>query len=143
MGPTTGIIISSPKLVREYMDLRGSITSDRPRVYVDKLISNNLELPLTPYGKRRDVSYKLLRFTPLSHPGLGPVWRSMRRAAHDMLSPKACLKHVPIQRAESSQLLYDLLMDPKVGFLVVLDSSSLICSPFSNSIHTSIATQAL
>ena len=63
MGPTTGIIISSPKLVREYMDLRGSITSDRPRVYVDKLISNNLELPLTPYGKRRDVSYKLLRFT--------------------------------------------------------------------------------
>lgn len=60
MGPTTAIVISSPKLAREYMDLRGSTTSDRPPVYVDKLISDNLEFALTPYGQcNRDLKLKL------------------------------------------------------------------------------------
>ncbi|KAK7692512.1 hypothetical protein QCA50_004139 [Cerrena zonata] len=92
IGPTPGIVISSPKLAREYIDLRGSTTSDRPEVYVDRLISGSLELPLSPYG---------------------PTWRVMRRAAHDMLSPRACLDHLPIQRAESAQLIFDLLRNPK------------------------------
>ncbi|CAL1706719.1 unnamed protein product [Somion occarium] len=92
MGSTTGIVISSPKLAREYIDLRGATTSDRPPVYTDELISGGLELPLSPYG---------------------PTWRSMRRAAHDMLSPKACLRHLPIQRAESAQLMFDLLESPQ------------------------------
>ena len=33
----------------------------------------------------------------------------MRKAAHDMVSREACNRHLPIQRAEATQLLHDLL----------------------------------
>lgn len=40
-----------------------------------------------------------------------------------MLTQVACAEHISIQRAESSQLLYDCLVDPKV-----LGSSSNSCA---------------
>ena len=49
-GPQSSIVITSPKLLREYVDLKGAVTSDRPPVYVDELISNSMELPLMRYG---------------------------------------------------------------------------------------------
>lgn len=45
----------------------------------------------------------------------GPNWRNLRRAAHDVLSPEACAKYIPIQRAEACKLLHDFLEQPKVG----------------------------
>lgn len=45
---------------------------------------------------------------------IGPLWKTMRRAAHDILSRDACMKHLPIQRAEAVKLMYDLLERPKV-----------------------------
>ncbi|KAK7686214.1 hypothetical protein QCA50_010434 [Cerrena zonata] len=91
-GPQSSIVISSPKLLREYVDLKGAMTSDRPPVYVDELISNSMELPLMRYDEK---------------------WRIMRKAAHDMVSREACNKHLPIQRAEATQLLSDLLDSPE------------------------------
>ncbi|CAL1706624.1 unnamed protein product [Somion occarium] len=91
-GSATGVVISSPKLAREYVDLHGATTSDRPPVYVDELISGGLELPLTHYGDE---------------------WRLMRRAAHDMISREACNRHLPIQQAEASQLMFDLVGSPE------------------------------
>lgn len=44
----------------------------------------------------------------------GPTWKAMRRAARDILSHEACMKHLPIQHAEAGQLMYDLLEHPKV-----------------------------
>ncbi|CAL1714344.1 unnamed protein product [Somion occarium] len=91
-GPTPSIVISSPKLLREYVDMHGATTSDRPPVYVAELVSGGFELPLTRYGE---------------------TWRIMRKAAHDMISKEACNRHLPIQRAEASQLMFDLVGSPQ------------------------------
>lgn len=45
---------------------------------------------------------------------LGPHWRNMRRATHRLLSKDASRAHLPIQHAEASQLMLDIIEDPKV-----------------------------
>lgn len=53
----------------------------------------------------------------------------MRKAAHDMVSREACNKHLPIQRAEATQLLADLLDSPEVSFL--LHTNILVFQPYN------------
>lgn len=48
------------------------------------------------------------------------VWRVLRKNAHTMLTPKASLELLPIQRAEATQLMYDILQAPDVRLLVSL-----------------------
>ncbi|CAL1699682.1 unnamed protein product [Somion occarium] len=92
MASGTAVVISSPKLLRECMDVNGGITSDRPDIHAAKLLWDDKELVLTRYG---------------------PMWKNMRRAAHDILSRDACMKHLPIQHAEAVKLMYDFLERPK------------------------------
>ncbi|CAL1705110.1 unnamed protein product [Somion occarium] len=93
LGPQTVIVLSSPRLVHECIDLRSATTSDRPSLHIAKLLyDDNEEIAIARYG---------------------PTWKALRRAAHDILSHEACMKHLPIQHAEASQLMYDLLERPK------------------------------
>jgi hypothetical protein len=39
----------------------------------------------------------------------------MRKAANSILTPQVAARHVPILRAESFQLMYDLLRTPEVS----------------------------
>ncbi|CAL1703430.1 unnamed protein product [Somion occarium] len=91
MASGTAVVISNPRLLRECMDLHGGVTSDRPPVYAAKLIWEDKELAVARYG---------------------PMWKNMRRAAHDILSRDACMNHLPIQRAEVVKLMYDFLARP-------------------------------
>ncbi|CAL1706613.1 unnamed protein product [Somion occarium] len=92
LASMTAVVISDPKLLRECLDLQGRLTSDRPPMYAAELIWEDEELVMTRSG---------------------PLWKTMRRAAHDILSRDACMKHLPIQRAEAVKLMYDLLERPK------------------------------
>ncbi|CAL1706615.1 unnamed protein product [Somion occarium] len=92
IGTGTAVVLSSPKAVRELLDLRGATTSDRPPIHAIELVSRGYELPLSRYG---------------------PLWRTLRRAAHDMLTKEACMQHLPIQRAEACQVMYDFLEHPE------------------------------
>ncbi|CAL1706628.1 unnamed protein product [Somion occarium] len=120
VGPATIVVLSSPKAVRECLDLHGTTTSSRPFFYVNELISNNCEIAFMEYGSR---------------------WRNWRRAVHDILSPDACAKHQPIQRAEASKLMYDLLENPKQFYTHIYRYSASVifsvvygihCPEFSN-----------
>ena len=51
---------------------------------------------------------------------LGPVWRNLRRAAHDILMKSTCDRHIPIQRAEAIKLAVDLLDRPEVSNIIGL-----------------------
>lgn len=51
---------------------------------------------------------------------LAEDWRILRRAAHSILTPQACTQHLPIQRAEATQLMYDILKNPEVRTLTPL-----------------------
>ncbi|KAK7687147.1 hypothetical protein QCA50_009650 [Cerrena zonata] len=92
IGSGTAVVISSSKRAKECFEQNGATTSDRPSLHVVEIVYKGLEMPLARYG---------------------PHWRNMRRAAHDLLNKEACLSHLPIQHAEASQLMYDLLQDPQ------------------------------
>ncbi|CAL1706645.1 unnamed protein product [Somion occarium] len=91
IGNSTIVVVSSAKMLRECMDSRGATMSDRPHVYVAELVNGGLDMPWSHYG---------------------PTWRNLRRASHDMLTKSACDKHLPIQRAEATQLMADFLDTP-------------------------------
>ncbi|KAL0567889.1 hypothetical protein V5O48_014104 [Marasmius crinis-equi] len=40
-------------------------------------------------------------------------WQTMRRTAHAILTPNAVAGYLPVQRAEATQVLYDLLKTPR------------------------------
>lgn len=66
---------------------------------------------------------------------LGPVWRNLRRAAHDILMKSTCDRHIPIQRAEAIKLAVDLLDRPEVSWSQCLFTGirilTLIVTPFA------------
>ena len=106
------MVLSNPSIIRECLDLHGATTSSRPFFYVKELISNNCEIGFMEYGRvLTNTSYIHRRRVDR---WAGSTWRNMRRAAHDVLSAEACVKYIPIQRAEACKLMLDFLDRPQV-----------------------------
>ncbi|THU86337.1 cytochrome P450 [Dendrothele bispora CBS 962.96] len=95
MGPETFIILSSAKAVKELLDMRGPSTADRPAAYIPEQVHEGYSLAFGRYSER---------------------WKLMRKTVHAILTPASVEETYPIQFAESVQLLYDLLHDPKSHF---------------------------
>lgn len=93
MGSMTAIVLSSPRVVRELLDIRSASTSDRPSNHFVDITTDGNNLGLAHYGTE---------------------WKLLRRTVRDILTREACQKHLPIQQAEATQLMYDLLKDPQV-----------------------------
>ncbi|KAF8599111.1 cytochrome P450 [Ceratobasidium sp. AG-I] len=108
MGPGTAIVITDPTIVKDLMDKRSQSTIDRPPNHLADRVAGGMNMVLARYTED---------------------WRTLRRVSHEILTQPACAQHIAIQRAESSQLLYDCLVDPK-GFYTHLrrNSSSVILS---------------
>ncbi|CAE7136164.1 unnamed protein product [Rhizoctonia solani] len=92
MGPGTVIVITDPAIAKDLMEKRSQLTADRPPNHMADRVAGGLNMVLSGYTEN---------------------WRTLRRVSHEILTPSACVRHVPIQRAESSQLLHDLLTNPK------------------------------
>ncbi|KAJ7445976.1 cytochrome P450 [Mycena galericulata] len=92
IGPGTAVVLTDAAAVKELMDKRSATTSDRPSIHVGDLVTGGLSLALAHYGD---------------------TWRTLRRAAHAILTPQATARHLPIQRAEATQLLHDILCTPQ------------------------------
>ncbi|KAJ7618065.1 cytochrome P450 [Roridomyces roridus] len=88
LGAGTVIVITCPEIAHQLLEKRSATTADRPSLYVADLVTGGLNMGLIRYGD---------------------TWRAMRRAAHSILTPKATARHFPIQIAEATQLLYDML----------------------------------
>lgn len=75
-------------------DKRGSIYSSRPKSYIgnDILCPGDTHILLSPYG---------------------PGWRSLRKATQYLLNSQSAESVFPIQSAESSQMLFEILQDPE------------------------------
>ncbi|KAJ7807024.1 cytochrome P450 [Mycena olivaceomarginata] len=92
IGNDTVVVLTDAAAVKELMDKRSSTTADRPPSYVVELITDGLHMLLA-------------RFTP--------AWKTERRASAAILTPQATNQHLPIQRAEAIQLLYNILHSPQ------------------------------
>lgn len=47
-------------------------------------------------------------------------WRQARSTLHQMLTKEAIIQYEPIQRAEATQLMHDLLVDQNVRNLLIM-----------------------
>lgn len=92
LGPSAKmIVLSNWEQVRDLLDLKGAIYSGRPNLPIKEHI-----LP-APYDQHAAFST------------YGPRWRRQRRTIEDFLREQKVRKLLPIQQAESTQLVHDLL----------------------------------
>ncbi|KAL1719677.1 cytochrome P450 [Schizophyllum commune] len=92
MGPQHLFVLSSAEAVKEILDRQSGLTADRPRLRVNDYISGDLSIVFAHYTEK---------------------WRRVRKAEHLLLSIGTVQKYIPIQEAESTQLLYNLATTPK------------------------------
>ncbi|KAF5367063.1 hypothetical protein D9758_003939 [Tetrapyrgos nigripes] len=92
LGPQTAVILTSMQACKELLDQQSAITSDRPASWMVNATSKGLHLALTRYSD---------------------TWRTLRKVAHSILTPNAVVAHQPIQVAEATQLMYDMLHSPE------------------------------
>lgn len=95
MGPNAkAVVLNNWTSVRDLLDLRGAVYSSRPSFPVVEYI--------VPHGDTH------MAFQPY-----GAQWRKTRKTITDFLKDSQVDKLLPLQHAESVQLIRDILHDPK------------------------------
>lgn len=93
IGPGTAIVISSPRLIKQLVDKKSSIYSNRPPNHVGGIISNGDHLLLMQYSER---------------------WRTCRKLVHQFFMETMVSKqHVNVTNAEAIQMLRDFVVEPE------------------------------
>ncbi|OTB02535.1 hypothetical protein M426DRAFT_62206 [Hypoxylon sp. CI-4A] len=93
LGTKTMIVLSSDHAIKDILDRKSAISSDRLDAYIgQRIASGGLRVLLMGYG---------------------PTWRMVRRIMHDLLNIKAAQAFYPYQELEIQQMMYDILSDPK------------------------------
>ncbi|KAJ7640502.1 cytochrome P450 [Mycena polygramma] len=95
LASATAIVVTDAAAVRELMDRRSGSTADRPPMHRAERTTGGLHLAFMRYNKN---------------------WTTLRRAAHTILNPQASTRHLPIQQAEATQLLHELVCSPQDFF---------------------------
>ncbi|SCV48561.1 related to O-methylsterigmatocystin oxidoreductase [Fusarium fujikuroi] len=93
LGPQNVVILNDHKHVQELFDKRGSIYSDRPPSHIanDIMFTNDTHILFVPYGDS---------------------WRKLRKTLQGLLNIKAVDRLLPIQNAEATQMMHQLLQSP-------------------------------
>jgi cytochrome P450 len=93
LGHGTAIVLTDRRLVRELLDKRSSIYSDRATSFLaQKLITGGDHLLTMNYG---------------------PDWRKLRKLLHQDLTESLCDKHhIKLVNAEAVQMLRDFVNNP-------------------------------
>lgn len=94
LGSHKAIVLSDRRLVKELMDTKNSITSNRPQaVILDTMLYDGDEMLLMQPSN--------------------PRWRTARKFLHqNFMSSVVEGKHMPLINAEAVQMLRDLLVQP-------------------------------
>ncbi|KAF7333337.1 putative cytochrome P450 [Mycena venus] len=92
VGPSTVVVLTDVAAVKELLDKRSATTGDRPPIHLADCMTGGLQMALA----RSTPTYKILRKT-----------------SGAILTAQATAQHLPIQQAEATQLLYDILRTPQ------------------------------
>lgn len=92
LGTKTLIVLSSDEAVKELLDRRSAIYSDRQDMYIGQTLCS------------RDLRLLMLKY--------GPTWRMMRTVCHKVLNVNAAKSYVPYQDLENKQMLFEILEQP-------------------------------
>src|SRR5450755_2110347 len=92
LGTKTLIVLSSDVAVKDLLDKRSGIYSDRQDMYVGQtLCSGGLRFLMMQYSNK---------------------WRMIRKMMHQLLNVQAAQSYVPYQVLENKQMLYGMLQQP-------------------------------
>ncbi|CEF87210.1 hypothetical protein FGSG_11389 [Fusarium graminearum PH-1] len=92
LGTKPFIVLSSAQAVKDLLDKKSGIYSDRQEMYVGQVLgSGGLRLLMMGYGQ---------------------TWRSFRKLVHSLLNVTAAKSYVPYQDLENKQMLYELVTQP-------------------------------
>ncbi|KAH7134296.1 cytochrome P450 [Dactylonectria macrodidyma] len=98
LGTKTMVVLSSDEAVKDLLDKRSGIYSDRPDMFIgQKIASGDLRLVVMV---RRASTY-------------GSNWRMIHRMIHKALNIKAAVTYVPYQDLENKVLMAGLLETPE------------------------------
>ncbi|KAK7040217.1 hypothetical protein VNI00_010023 [Paramarasmius palmivorus] len=92
VGSQTVIVLNAMDHVKELLEKRNATTAGRPRNHVVEMV-----------GKGNAFSFISANST----------WRRQRKIANTILVPSVMPNHLPLQYAEASQTLYDILKTPE------------------------------
>ncbi|TGJ86889.1 hypothetical protein E0Z10_g1858 [Xylaria hypoxylon] len=94
LGPSTAAVITDRRLVKELIDKKSSMFSDRPASYVSQdLITKGDHLLVMKYGD---------------------TWRSFRKLMHQCFNESMCDKqHIKLVDAEQTQMMRDFVENPE------------------------------
>ncbi|KAI1061390.1 hypothetical protein LB507_011315 [Fusarium sp. FIESC RH6] len=92
LGTKPFIVLSSAQAVKDLLDKKSALYSDRQEMYVGQVLgSGGLRLLMMGYGQ---------------------TWRSFRKLVHSLLNVTAARSYVPYQDLENKQMLYELVTQP-------------------------------
>jgi cytochrome P450 family 619 len=93
LGPSTVVVLSDRRIIKQVLDKRSAISSERPiNLVAQQMITEGDHL-------------LWMNNTP--------AWRLMRKQIHQDLTESLCNKeHSKIQQAETVQMLHDMLQQP-------------------------------
>jgi cytochrome P450 len=92
LGTKTLIVLSSDVAVKDLLDKRSGIYSDRQDMYIGQtLCSGGLRFLMMQYSNK---------------------WRMIRKMMHQLLNVQAAQSYVPYQVLENKQMLYGMLQQP-------------------------------
>ncbi|KAK9415055.1 putative Cytochrome P450 [Seiridium unicorne] len=93
LGTKTMIVLSNDLAVKDIMDKKSAVSSDRMDMYIgQRIASGGLRVLMMGYGQ---------------------TWRMVRRIMHDQLNVNAAQAFYPYQELEIRQMMYDILNEPK------------------------------
>ncbi|KAI1502980.1 putative cytochrome P450 [Biscogniauxia marginata] len=93
LGSKVMIVLSSDRAIKDLLDKRSAIYSDRMDLYVGQtLASGGLRILMMRYGQ---------------------TWRTIRRIMHNLLNIHAARSFEPYQVLENQQMIYDILNEPQ------------------------------
>ena len=88
----TTLVISDRKLIKDLLDKKSNIYSNRPASIVARLITQGDHLLVMDYGE---------------------TWRRIRKLVHQYFMEPMCEKqHIHVQHAEATQMMRDFMIDP-------------------------------
>jgi cytochrome P450 len=93
LGPQKAIILNSWRAVRDLLDQRGAIYSSRP------------DIPIVQYVVPGDLHLVFMKYDR--------TWRKTRKTITDFLRDDEVDGLIPIQDAESTQMIWEVLQEPE------------------------------
>lgn len=93
LGTTTAVVLTDRRIIKQLLDKKASISSNRPRNEVSQMIGEGDHMLLMDNT---------------------PTWRLYRKQIHQDLTETLCDKsHSKLQHSESVQMLHDMLDAPE------------------------------